>query len=185
MGHAANPRARRRFVKRLPTGSQVHDRQTQDQIAHCAANRLDLFSKRRYRSGLLSPFPNLPVPSRRPRPANGVPMEQRPINVLLQALFRKARSWGLFQFASALFVTALFVMAATARVEAQQGLPLPPVFRDLAAVGVAVNPVQQPANGGTDQRTPSGGNASDPHHVFANPGAGREQPPARRPRSLF
>jgi hypothetical protein len=66
----------------------------------------------------------------------------------------------------------LFVTSAAGRLNAQQALPFPPAFRDLAAVGVPVNLDQQTANPGANQQTPSVRNTSDPYHVFANTGPG-------------
>lgn len=90
---------------------------------------------------------------------DGVSMEQRPIRVLFRAFLRGAGFGSVF----------LFLIAAPSRVDAQQGLPLPPAFKDLAAVGVAVNPGQPPVNGGANQQNPVGSGGSDPNHVFGTP----------------
>jgi hypothetical protein len=92
-------------------------------------------------------------------------MEQRPIRVLYRAFLRGAGFGSVF----------LFLIAVTSRVDAQQGLPLPPAFKDLAAVGVAVNPAQQFGNGGAggaggaNPQNPLGSGGSDPNHVFGTP----------------
>jgi hypothetical protein len=67
----------------------------------------------------------------------------------------------------------LFVTASADRLNAQQALPFPPAFRDLAAVGVPVNLDQQTPNPSANQQIPSGRNTSDPYHVFANTGPGQ------------
>jgi hypothetical protein len=87
-------------------------------------------------------------------------MKHRSHNASFPAFRRGARFWSL----------ALFVTAGTARVDAQQQLPIPPVFKDLAALGVPVNPGQQPAIGGAEQRTSAANGTSDPNHVFDNTG---------------
>jgi hypothetical protein len=99
-------------------------------------------------------------------------MERRPTKTLLLASFRRALFWALL----------LLVTAAATRLNAQQGLPLPPVFRDLAAVGVPVSTGQQASNTGANQQSPSGSSTPDPYHVFDNtvPGTAAKTVPGGR-----
>ena len=75
---------------------------------------------------------------------------------------------------------------------AQQGLPLPPVFRDMAALGVNPMPAQQPGgqgpgSQGVDQVNPAGNGNPDPFHIFDKQAAAKgalpqaAKPEAARP----
>jgi hypothetical protein len=86
-------------------------------------------------------------------------MERRPTKTLLRISIWGVRIWTLY----------LFVTAAAGRLNAQQGPPIPPAFRDLATLGVPVNLDQQSANPVANQQIPTA-RISDPYHVFANTG---------------
>ena len=86
-------------------------------------------------------------------------------NSPLRASCREAASGG--RVLGVLVGLLLLTCPQTQPVQAQQGLPFPPAFKDLTAAGVIASPVPQTANPSATQTT--GGDASDPFHVLSNP----------------